>query len=80
MTLWEQELALVESAALRIEAIEQAAERRFDQVFADAEARGRRELALQGPEFKEWVAARADTDVAWGRWAQVMHARPEQAA
>jgi hypothetical protein len=74
MNLWEQELALVERAALRIEAMEAVAEQRVDAAFAEAEVSGcdpRKTL-----EFEQWLAARADTDAAWGRWAEVMHARP----
>ncbi len=76
MKYWTEELAMVEAAALRIESLEQAAERRFDEVHAAAEANGAVELALDTSEFASWMAARADTDAAWGRWSQVMDAKP----
>ena len=77
MQHWNEELALVESAALRMEGLEAAAEQRFDNVHAAAEARGDAGLARQSPELREWLAAREDTDAAWGRWAQVMDAKPQ---
>ncbi|TFY99403.1 hypothetical protein EZ313_22925 [Ramlibacter henchirensis] len=77
MNFWTEELALVEAAALRIEALEAAAETRFDSMHAAASARGTADDALGTPEFKAWMDARADTDAAWGRWAQVMDARPQ---
>jgi hypothetical protein len=52
------------------------AEQRFDEAFAKAESCGQPEGAVKTSEFSDWMAARADTDIAWGRWAQVMHARP----
>jgi len=66
-----QELALMEAAAMRIESQEAAAERRFDQVFADAEAAGEPEAALKSEEFAGWMAARRETDAAWGCWSLV---------
>ncbi len=79
MTMWEQELALVEAAAMRIEALEHDAERRFDEALASANARGEGAAATRSDEFRLWMAARADTDAAWGRWALVMDARPAAA-
>jgi hypothetical protein len=73
MKPWTEELAQVEAAALRIEALEVAAESRFDQ----ARLRAANEDVVGTPEFADWMAARADTDAAWGRWAQVMDARPD---
>jgi hypothetical protein len=72
MTCWKEELAQVEAAALRIEAREREAEKRFDMAHAEAFARGDAEHSLKTPEFAAWIAARAETDAAWGRWAQVM--------
>jgi len=80
MQFWEQELALTEAAALRIEAIEAEAERRFDKALAVAEGNGEPGIATRMAEFRDWMSARADTDAAWGRWAEVMHARPASAA
>lgn len=72
MTFRTEELAQVEAAALRIEALEREAEERFDVVYAQASDRGDAELSQKTPEFAAWIAARAATDAAWGRWAQVM--------
>jgi hypothetical protein len=74
MKIWTEELAQVEAAALRVEALEHEAERRFDSVRAEALARGDAEQVHKAPELSEWMAARAATDAAWGRWAQVMDA------
>jgi hypothetical protein len=74
MRFWKEELAQVEAAALQIEAQEREAEKRFDIVHAEALARGGAENTVQTPEFAAWIAARAETDAAWGRWAQVMDA------
>lgn len=76
MKYWAEELAMVEAAALKAESLEQAAERRFDDVHAAAEANGAVEAALETSEFASWMAARADTDAAWGRWSLVMDAKP----
>lgn len=76
MTTWKQELERVEAAALRIEELERVAEERFDAAHARAEAANDPRLALETPEFARWMQARAETDEAWGRWAQVMHDRP----
>jgi hypothetical protein len=74
MKFWKEELAQVEAAALRVEALEREAEKRFDIIHAEALARGGAELSLDTPELAAWLAARAETDAAWGRWAQVMDA------
>lgn len=76
MDVWTEEVALREAAAIRTEAMEQLAESRFDRVFAAAEAQGASAGATQTREFNDWMAARADTDAAWGRWATAMDARP----
>ena len=74
---WEQELAAVERAALRIEQAEADAHVRFEQAKEEARRRGSPDEVVQTPEFHAWMAARADTDAAWGRWAQVMDAKPD---
>ena len=76
MNHWKEELELVEAAALRIEALELKAESEFDRVSAAAREQGDPALALKTPEFEAWMAARVDSDAAWGRWFQVMGARP----
>lgn len=77
MQLWKEQLALVESDAMRIERLEADAESRFDQVHAAAEASGDVAQARRAPELQDWLAARKDTDAAWSRWAQVMDAKPK---
>ena len=73
---WIEELALVEAAALRIEAQEEVAEHRFDDARARSEAGGETGRALTTREFASWMTARHDTDAAWGRWSEVMNAKP----
>jgi hypothetical protein len=70
----EQDLALLESAALRSESLEHIAEKSFDDTYAIAERSGSVAGVTTTPEFHRWMAARADTDAAWGRWAECMHA------
>jgi hypothetical protein len=67
-------LATAEAAALEMETMELGAESRFDEVFAAAEQAGTTDTVTQTQEFADWMAARADTDAAWGRWAQVRDA------
>jgi hypothetical protein len=76
MNYWMEELALVEAAAQRIQAQEEAAERMFIEARTRAEAAGQPERAVKTPEFASWIAARHDTDAAWGRWSEVMNAKP----
>jgi hypothetical protein len=73
---WKEELELVETAALRTEALELKAEHDFDRISAAAQAKGDPTLALKTPEFDAWMAARRETDTAWGRWYLVMGTRP----
>jgi hypothetical protein len=68
----EQEAASIETAALRLEAAEQAAEQRFDAVFDAAERDGAVEEVTATAEFRDWMSARHATDEAWGRWAVCM--------
>ena len=67
-----EELALLESAALRSETSEEHAEKCFDTVYELAESTGSVAALTATPEFARWMAARAETDAAWGRWAQCM--------
>lgn len=75
---WKEELELVEAAALRIEALELKAESDFDRVSDAAQAQGEPSAALGSPEFQAWMSARHDSDAAWGRWFEVMGARPPE--
>ena len=76
MKHWHEQLDQVESAALQTQAREEAAERMFDEALARAEAQGSPEQAVASREFADWIAARHDSDAAWGRWALVMDAKP----
>lgn len=71
----EKELALLETAALSTEAVERTAESRLDAAFEAAEQSGSLASLTGTAEFREWMAARANTDAAWGRWAEIMQAR-----
>jgi hypothetical protein len=70
----QQDLALLESAALACESNEHIAEKNFDDTYDLAERDGRVAEVTRTPEFSLWMAARAETDAAWGRWAQFMDA------
>lgn len=69
----EQELQALEAAALDSEAHERIAEQSFDTTYAAAEKNGSTARVTATPEFREWMAARALTDDAWGRWAEFVH-------
>ena len=69
----QEDLALLESAALRIESVEHIAEKDFDDTYELAERGGSVAAVTTTPEFQRWMAARAETDAAWGRWAEFMH-------
>ena len=77
MRIWTEELAQVEAVALKVEALEREAKQRFDDVRAEALARGEADNMHETPELSAWMAARDATDAAWGRWAQVMDASLE---
>lgn len=68
----EETLAMLESAALESESNERIAESSFDARYAAAENDGALAHVTTTPEFHEWMAARAQTDAAWGRWAQLV--------
>jgi hypothetical protein len=72
-TFREQDLQALESAALDSEAQERIAEQTFDTTYAAAEKSGSTARVTATPEFREWMAARAITDAAWGRWAEFIH-------
>ena len=67
-------VAAAESEALATQAAEDLAEQRFDAVRAELAARSRQDEATASPEFRAWMAARAQTDEAWGRWAMAVDA------
>jgi hypothetical protein len=66
--------AALESAAMQTESREQVAEQRFDAAYAEAEHRGTVASVTTTAEFGAWMSARAETDAAWGRWAESMDA------
>lgn len=76
MSIWKQELERIEAAAIRVEDLERMAEGRFDEAHARAEAANDPGQARETPEFRDWMAARAATDAAWGQWAQWMDQKP----
>jgi hypothetical protein len=65
--------AALEKSAMQHETREQLAEERFDAAYARAEERGTVDQVRATAEFGEWMSARAQTDEAWGRWAQAMN-------
>ena len=73
-TLKSTDVAAAESAALATQAVEERAEQRFDAVRAELAKQGKQDEATASPEFREWMAARSETDAAWGRWAMAVDA------
>lgn len=74
---WQEALGQAKAAALRIEALEAAAERRFDQAGkAGPDADSGAADALRRRELDAWLAARRATDAAWDRWAGLVDSRP----
>ena len=65
-----ERVALAEAAADD----KQAAEERAAERFHAAQQRDK-DRATQSPEFHAWMAARHETDAAWGAWAMAMDAR-----
>lgn len=76
MSNWTHQIAEAEAAAQRIQAEEDAAERRFDAVHAKAQAAGTLPQIFKTEEFRAWMTARRETDAAWGAWSMVMDAKP----
>ena len=76
MSDWSEEIAMATAEAERMQAAEESAEARFDQVYAQSEAAGTPERAPISEEFHLWMAARKATDAAWGAWSQVMDSKP----
>ena len=76
MSDWMEAATLAEAAADRKQAAEEMAEQRFYAVKAQAEAEGDAARALRSDEFRQWMDARAETDVAWGAWSMAMDAKP----
>ena len=68
------EVATAEREALQRQEAEARAEQRFDAVRDALAAAGRAGEVTASREFHEWMASRAETDAAWGRWAMAMDA------
>ena len=74
MSDWTEELAQAEERAERFQAAEATAEQHFYEL---REGEPDRTVLLDSPQFERWMQARHATDAAWGAWAQVMDARPQ---
>lgn len=68
------DIARAESEALNLQAAEDVSAQRFEDVRLQLVAENAADGATRSPEFVEWMAARARTDEAWGRWALAMDA------
>lgn len=73
---WNAAIAAAEAAAQQKQAAEEIAQARFQAVRAEIEAAGRGAEITATPEFREWIAARHESDAAWGAWAMTMDAKP----
>lgn len=67
-------VARAEHEALACQADEDGAQQRFQAARQQLLAQGRPDEATRSPEFHEWMATRARTDDAWGRWAMAKDA------
>jgi hypothetical protein len=68
------EVARAETEALALQDAEEQSAERFQSVRERLAASNQADEATQSPEFRDWMAARARTDEAWGRWALAMDA------
>lgn len=73
---WSAAVAAAEAAAQQKQAAEEIAQERFHATRAEFEAAGRGEQVTSTPQFREWMAARHESDAAWGAWAMVMDEKP----
>lgn len=73
---WNAAVAAAESAAEAKQTAEEIAHERFRAVRAGIEAAGSTAQATDSPEFHRWMAARRESDEAWGAWAMAMDAKP----
>lgn len=73
---WNAAVAAAEAAAQQKDAAEEIAHGRFVAARAEIEAAGRAAHVTDTPEFREWMAARRESDEAWGAWAMAMDAKP----
>ena len=68
------DVARAETEALALQAAEDASAQQFEDVRLRLAASSRADEATRSDEFRNWMAARARTDEAWGRWALAMDA------
>jgi len=73
---WSAALAAKEAAAQQKQAAEELAHGRFAAARAEIEAAGNGAQVTDTPEFHQWMAARRESDEAWGAWAMVMDGKP----
>lgn len=67
-------VAHAEREALALQDAEDQSAERFVDVRQRLVAGNQADEVTRSHEFKEWMAARAKTDEAWGRWAMAMDA------
>ena len=68
------DIARAETEALALQDAEDQSAQRFEDVRLRLAAGKSADEVTKSPEFHEWMAARARTDDAWGRWALAMDA------
>lgn len=68
-------IATAEAAAEKKQAAEDVAHQRFAAARAEIEAKGGTVHVTDTPEFHAWMAARRESDEAWGTWAMAMDAK-----
>jgi hypothetical protein len=68
------DIARAEREALALQDAEDQSAQRFEDVRLQLVAEDAAQGATHSPEFRDWMAARARTDEAWGRWALAMDA------
>lgn len=68
------DVARAEREALALQEAEDRSAQRFEDVRLKLASANQADEATRSPEFRDWMAARARTDEAWGRWAMAMDA------
>lgn len=68
------DVARAEKEALALQDAEERSAQRFVDVRERLVASNQGDEVTRSREFEEWMAARAKTDEAWGRWAMAMDA------
>lgn len=70
----QNDIERAEVEALALQEDEERAAEKFEAARLRLAAAGRADEVTHTAEFREWMAARARTDEAWGRWAVAMDA------